>query len=58
VTCPAGKKVVSGGPDTNGQPHLLLIYSLPGSDTSWSVAARNVGFAGTLRAWAICAYVA
>jgi hypothetical protein len=58
VTCPAGKKLVSGGPDTNGQPHLLLIYSIPGTDTSWSVVARNVGFAGTLRAWAICAYVA
>ena len=58
VTCPAGKKVVSGGPDTNGLPHLLLIYSLPGSDTSWSVVARNVGSDGTLRAWAICAYVA
>ena len=58
VTCPAGKKVLSGGPDTNGQPHLLLIYSLPGSDASWSVVARNVGSTGTLRAWAICAYVA
>ena len=31
VTCPAGKKVLSGGPDTNGLPHLLLIYSLPGA---------------------------
>jgi hypothetical protein len=58
VTCPAGKKVLSGGPDTNGQPHLLLIYSYPGTDTSWGVVARNVGSLGTLRAWAICAYVA
>jgi hypothetical protein len=58
VTCPAGKKLVSGGPDTNGLPHLLIIYSVPGSDTTWSVTARNVGSDGTLRAWAICAYVA
>jgi Collagen triple helix repeat (20 copies) len=58
VTCPAGKKLVSGGPDTNGQPHLLLIYSVAGTDTTWSVVARNVGSPGTLRAWALCAYVA
>lgn len=58
VTCPAGKKLLSGGPDTNGQPHLLIIYSVPGSDTTWSVTARNVGSDGTVRAWAICAYVA
>ena len=58
VTCPAGKKVLSGGPDTNGKPHLLLIYSYPGTDASWGVVARNVGLDGTLRAWAICAYVA
>jgi len=58
VTCPAGKKVLSGGPDTNGKPHLLLIYSYPATDASWGVVARNVGVDGTLRAWAICAYVA
>jgi hypothetical protein len=58
VTCPAGKKLISGGPDTNGQPHLLIIYSVPGTDTIWSVTVRNVGSDGTVRAWAFCAYVA
>lgn len=58
VTCPAGKNVLSGGPDSNGQPHLLIIYSYPGSDTTWGVVARNVGTDGSVRAWALCAYVA
>jgi hypothetical protein len=58
ATCPAGKKVLSGGPDTNGQPHLTIIHSYPGTETGWGVAARNVGSDGTVRAWALCAYVA
>ena len=58
ATCPAGKKVLTGGPDTNGQPHLLIIHSYPGTDTGWYAAVRNVGSDGTVRAWALCAYVA
>jgi len=58
VTCPAGKKLLSGGPDTNGAPHLLIIYSVPGTETIWSVTVRNVGSDGTVRAWALCAYAA
>jgi Collagen triple helix repeat (20 copies) len=57
--CPAGKKVLSGGPDTaNGEPHLAIVYSVPLTDAMWSVRVFDVGTGGLVRAWAVCATVA
>jgi Collagen triple helix repeat (20 copies) len=62
VTCPAGKKALGGGPET--QPffvELAIVHDLPVSETTWTVRAWHLGYslsAGSLRVWAVCANVA
>jgi Collagen triple helix repeat (20 copies) len=65
VSCPAGKKVLAGGPDTplGDAVRLAIVMSYPydappGVDNAWGVRAMDIGSDGVFRAWAICANVA
>jgi hypothetical protein len=54
-SCPAGKRVLSGGANA---PGLLIMRSQPDSDTSWTIGVRNDDrVAKQLSTYAICAVV-
>jgi hypothetical protein len=62
ATCPAGKRALGGGPET--QPffvELAIVHDLPVSEKTWTVRAWHLGYslnAGSFRVWAVCANVA
>jgi len=64
VTCPAGKKVLGGGPETSpAYVDLAIIYDGPVLGTGWTFRASHLWaylpwVSPQLRVWAVCGYVA
>jgi hypothetical protein len=62
VTCPAGKKVLGGGPEPSfAYVDLATIYDRPVLDTGWTFRAAHLGnhwSPSQLRVWAVCGNVA
>jgi len=57
ISCPAGKKILSGGVDTSSTLDATISRSVASSDTSWNIGVRNEGSSTiSVTLQAVCAF--